>query len=885
MPILSSSAGSTKGPASAPTIGTATAGNGSASVTFTAPSFSKLPITSYTVTASPGGATGTGASSPITVSGLSNGTAYTFTVTDANLCKSLGSGLINDVAGPVVSILSSTNVSCFGGSNGAATTTITSVLAYSVSWSGNPATTQNVTNFTAGLENITVVNSAGCIGTASVMITQPTALTTAISSFTNVTCFGLTNGGATMLANGGTLGYTYLWSPSGQTSSIMANVGANTYTCLVTDANGCTSSQAVTITEPTALVMTASSFSNISCFGGSNGSISTTVNGGTPGYTYSWTPTQPNSGVLGGLPAGSYALTVTDTKTCSITANFTILQPSALTSTYTSLPSTCGIANGSATISVGGGTPGYTINWNTAPPQVGTIATSMAPGSWLGVITDSKGCTLTQSVSVSSAASPTITGFVTGQPKCFGMSNGSITVNYAGGTSPYTVSWSAPISVVAPGLTALSHSVSGVTAGAYTATVTDSYGCMHSMPVNVFQPSLLVNTVGTNTTICYGQSAQIYAQGVNGTAPYTYTWTPAIFVGAGPHTVSPLAGTSYSAYVTDANGCTTSPQIITINVTPQLLIAASSYTRCDGDAELLGPSITSPGKGGPYTYNWNTGPTTSSISVIASYPTSPNYYTVTVSDGCSIPASAVFTLNVNPLPVISFSSNVLSGCAPLAVTLTGNASGTNNVFYWGNPINDFGNPKLTILSDSGKYTITLVVTNSLTGCKATQTIHFINTSQGATGYNWNFGDAGAFGSTNTSVLTNPNHTYSYVGSFGVFLVATSSKGCKDTAQLVVEITPDFALYIPNTFTPDGNGVNDFFLPMGVGIDEENYRMEIFDRWGEQVFTSNNFRKGWDGSIKGNKIGEQAVYIYKITVYDLQGNKHPFVGHITLLKAN
>ena len=841
--------------------------------------------------------------------------AYTFTVTDANLCKSIGSGLINDVAGPVVSILSSTNVSCFGGSNGAATTTITSVLAYSVSWSGNPATTQNVTNFTAGLENITVVNSAGCIGTASVMITQPTALTTAISSFTNVTCFGLTNGGATMLANGGTLGYTYLWSPSGQTSSIMANVGANTYTCLVTDANGCTSSQAVTITEPTALVMTASSFSNISCFGGSNGSISTTVNGGTPGYTYSWTPTQPNSGVLGGLPAGSYALTVTDTKTCSITANFTILQPSALTSTYTSLPSTCGIANGSATISVGGGTPGYTINWNTAPPQVGTIATSMAPGSWLGVITDSKGCTLTQSVSVSSAASPTITGFVTGQPKCFGMSNGSITVNYAGGTSPYTVSWSAPISVVAPGLTALSHSVSGVTAGAYAATVTDSYGCMHSMPVNVFQPSLLVNTVGTNTTICYGQSAQIYAQGVNGTAPYTYTWTPAIFVGAGPHTVSPLAGTSYSAYVTDANGCTTSPQIITINVTPQLLIAASSYTRCDGDAELLGPSITSPGKGGPYTYNWNTGPTTSSISVIASYPTSPNYYTVTVSDGCSIPASAIFTLNVNPLPVISFSSNVLSGCAPLAVTLTGNASGTNNVFQWsvGNNTNTYGNPKSVVFADSGKYTITLVVTNSLTGCKATQTkvdyievypqpiasfiadpqstsilnptIHFINTSQGATGYNWNFGDAGAFGSTNTSVLTNPNHTYSYVGSFGVFLVATSSKGCKDTAQLIVDIVADFALYIPNTFTPDGNGVNDFFLPMGVGIDEENYRMEIFDRWGEQVFTSNNFRKGWDGSIKGNKIGEQAVYVYKITVYDLQGNKHPFVGHITLLKAN
>jgi gliding motility-associated-like protein len=161
----------------------------------------------------------------------------------------------------------------------------------------------------------------------------------------------------------------------------------------------------------------------------------------------------------------------------------------------------------------------------------------------------------------------------------------------------------------------------------------------------------------------------------------------------------------------------------------------------------------------------------------------------------------------------------------------------------------------------------------------------LNTTQGATSYNWNFGDASALGSTNTSVLTNPNHTYSIVGSYGVFLVATSNKGCKDTAQLVVEVTPDFVLYIPNTFTPDGNGLNDFFLPMGVGIDENNYRMEVYDRWGERVFTSNNFSKGWDGSIKGNKIGEQAVYVYKIIVYDLQGNKHPFVGHITLLNNN
>ena len=842
--------------------------------------------------------------------------AYTFTVTDANLCKSVGSGLINDNTGPVVAILGFTNVSCFGGNDGAATTTISGGAApYTIWWSGNPAITQNVSNFTAGLENITVVDNNGCIGTASVSITQPTALVTAIGSFTDVTCFGLTNGGATMLANGGTLGYNYLWTPSGQTSAMMVNVGANTYTCLVTDAKNCTSSKVVTINQPAQLIIGPTTFSNISCFGGSNGLITTSPSGGTPGYTYSWTPTQPNSGVIGGLAAGPYALTITDTKLCSINANFTILQPSALTSTYSSLPAKCGIANGSATISVGGGTPGYTINWNTAPAQVGTIATSMAPGSWLGVITDSQGCSLTQTVIVANALPPTITSFVTAQPKCFGMANGSITVNYTGGTSPYTVSWSNPISVVAPGLVVLSHSVTGVTSGAYTATVTDSYGCMHAMPVNLTQPSLLTMSVNRDTTICYGQSVQIWAQGLPGTAPYTYSWTPASIVGSGPHTVNPLTPTPYSVFVTDANGCTTSPKIITVNVTPQLLIATTSNTLCHGDNIVLGPSITSPGKGGPYTYLWNTSETTPTKVAVGNYSATTNNYTVTVSDGCSLPATGVFTLVVNPIPVISFVSDKLNGCAPLAITLTGTSNGIGDNFQWsaGNNLNFSGNPKSVTLADSGKYTITLVVTSTLTGCKATliknnyievypmpiasfysdpstttilsPTFNFTNTSQGAVGYNWNFGDPMAIGGTNTSILINPSHSYANAGIYTVYLEVTSIKGCKDNTSLQVEVTPDFALYVPNTFTPDGNGLNDVFLPMGVGIDEDNYRMDIFDRWGEQIFTSNSFRKGWDGSVKGNKIGQNGVYVYKITVYDMKGNKHPYVGHVTLLNNN
>jgi gliding motility-associated-like protein len=841
--------------------------------------------------------------------------AYTFTVTDANLCTKAASGLINDIAGPSVAVTSTTAIKCFGQSNGAATTTITGgVTPYNINWSGNSTTVQNVTNFNAGLHNITVTDAAGCVGTASVNITQPPALTSAIGSFSNVTCAGFTNGQATMLVNGGTPNYSYSWIPSAQTSSVMINVGANTYTCIVTDVNLCSTSQVVTISQPAPLVMISSSFTNVSCFGGSNGQIITNVSGGTPGLTYSWSPTQTNSGVVGGLIQGPYSLVVTDVNNCSISANFTIVEPSVLTATATSLPAKCGIANGSATTTAGGGNGGYSYTWNTATPQSGSVATNMSPGNWNCSVIDSKGCSLTQTVNVANAPSPVISGFTTTQPLCFGQLNGSIVINYTSGTPSYSVAWSNAISPVQT-TSGLSQTVTGVGSGVYTATVTDSYGCNTSGFATVNPAQFLGINSSAVQTICYGQSAQIYAAGFGGvtSSPYTYTWTPAMGSSGGPLTVSPTVNSFYTVTMSDVNGCTTSPVIITVNVTPSLSVTGYAITKCDGELVTLSPIFTSPGNGGvpQYNYSWSNGATTNSITVNASYITTPNMYTVTVSD-CTIPsASGMFTVNANPLPIISFTSNILQGCAPLTVTLTGTSTGANDVFTWeelGTP----GNPKVVTFSESGLHTVILSVTNPLTGCSARETktdyinvypiptaefyavpavasilfpyISFTNTSVGAVSYIWDFGDVAALNGTNNSTFVNTNHSYLYTGNYNVTLLVTSIYGCTDLVTHPIEITPDFALYIPNCFTPDANGKNDMFQPLGVGIDEDNYRMDIFDRWGENIFTSNNFRKGWDGTVKGStKTAPQGVYIYKLQVFDLQGGKHPFVGHVTVLR--
>lgn len=848
--------------------------------------------------------------------------AYTYTVTDANGCTAVAIGNINDIAGPIVSITASTPVKCFGGSDGTATATITGgVSPYTISWTGSqtsPNTTTNPVNFGAGAHAINVSDAAGCIGTASVNITEPTQLVSAIGSFTNVTCNGLSNGGATILVNGGTTPYTYTWTPGVQTSSVLINVTANTYTGQVSDANGCLTSQQVTISEPSAIVMAASGFTNVTCFGANNGQISTTVQGGSPGYTYVWTPVvTPTGGFISGLAPGGYSLQVTDANGCSINANYTITEPSVLTSTYTSLPATCGLTNGSATLTLGGGTPNYSVVWNIPGTPTGISASNLSPGTWTANVTDSKGCTVSQAITIANPPVPVISGFVTNQPTCFGLANGDITINYTSGLAPYTIAWSNPISQTLT-TSAFTSSVSGVSAGAYTATLTDSYGCSTSQPVAVSQPNILVLIPSPDVTICFGQSTQLNAAGSGGTPAYTYSWTPNTLVGGGPHTVNPTTTSSYIVSLVDANGCSRPPQIITVNVTAPLTALGTATTLCHGGSTVLTPNITGVGNGGPYTYNWTPASgNVNSVTVSGNAPLTAvtNTYAVAISDGCSVPnATAIFTVNVNPLPVVSFTTSALNGCAPLTLTLTGTSDGASDVFTWGDIANGQGNPKVVTIPDSGLYSVSVFVTNPVTGCRKDTTridyievfpqpiasfyavpplatilnpnFDFVNTSQGATSYYWDFGDPVALNGTNNSTAVNPSHGYSYVGEYKVNLVATSSKGCVDIAYILVEIAPDFALYIPNAFTPDGNNVNDIFQPMGVGIDEENYRMDIFDRWGENIFTSNNFRKGWDGSVKGSsKSAPQGVYTYKLMVKDTQGNKHPYVGHVTVIREN
>ena len=212
------------------------------------------------------------------------------------------------------------------------------------------------------------------------------------------------------------------------------------------------------------------------------------------------------------------------------------------------------------------------------------------------------------------------------------------------------------------------------------------------------------------------------------------------------------------------------------------------------------------------------------------------------------------------------------------------------------PIHDY--------TSSGTYIVTVIVT-SIDGCvnsaNTTNTIVvnpgtvalfnadaqdgtiispvyiFNNTSVNAATHYWTFGD----GTNSTAV--NPQHTYGNEGTFTVTLYTTTTAGCKDSVSTRVEIKPEFTIYIPNAFTPDGNGTNDYFSAKGADINE--FKMMIFDRWGELIFQTNDIGKGWDGRANnGSGIAENGVYVYKISVRDFEERYHDYTGHVTLLAS-
>jgi hypothetical protein len=343
-----------------------------------------------------------------TVTGLCAGT-YTCTVSDAVGCSAIRTFIVTQ---PSVLTGSTSNipVSCFGMSNGTAWVTASGGNGgYSYAWSPSGQTGQTASSLSAGCYTCTIIDVLGCTATATTCVTQPPLLVAQSCSPTNISCYGGNNGCAYMCISGGTPTYTYSWSPSVGIGATACNLTAGAYSCYVTDSRGCTTSTVFTITQPSQVTAIAQTLNNVSCFNGNNGSARVTPNGGTPNYSYLWSPAGGTGQTCSSVSAGTYTVTVIDSYGCTTTSTATITQPPLLTmnasSTNASCPTCCngiGIANG------GGGVLPYTYIWS--PSSVTTPSFSnMCAGNYTCFITDAIGCTTCSAVTINfNCAAPTV---------------------------------------------------------------------------------------------------------------------------------------------------------------------------------------------------------------------------------------------------------------------------------------------------------------------------------------------------------------------------------------------------------------------------------------------------------------------------------------------
>ncbi|MEO1260515.1 MAG: T9SS type A sorting domain-containing protein [Bacteroidota bacterium] len=476
-----------------------------------------------------------------TIEDLAAGT-YSVTVTDSNGCTVYASGMVNnfDCSSFSASAIT-TDVTCFGFSDGTATVTPAGgMMPYGYAWSDGQ-TTQTALNLAAGSYMVTVLEGNGCMEVLTVTISGPDSIVVSATSVTPVSCNGGEDGEIIVTAAGGSGSFGYLWSNGGMGDTLQ-NLVADDYTVTVIDSEGCSSTLTVSVDEPTAVNVSGVSVTNVSCHGDSTGAVTVAASGGTPNYTYAWSdggtgPSRTN------LPANNYTVTATDANSCTGTLQVSITQPSAIVPNVTSTDeSFFGANDGTASAMPTGGVGGYIYEWNTG--QTTAMISDLPPGTYCVTISDLNSCIVEECTTVNSFACSGVTGTASGSSvSCFGGNDGTATVTVSFMEPPLTFLWSNDSTTM---------DINDLAPGSYSVTVTDFFGCTVTDTYEVTEPdAIAVASTITNASCDDSSDGSIFATVSGGTPPYTVEWSTGDM---GPELDSLPAG-NYSISIVDANDC------------------------------------------------------------------------------------------------------------------------------------------------------------------------------------------------------------------------------------------------------------------------------------------------------------------------------------------
>lgn len=524
--------------------------------------------------------------------------------------------------------------------------------------------------------------------------------------------------------------------------------------------------------------------------------------------------------------------------------------------------------NGSAIANVVSGAGPYTYSWS---PSGGnsSVASALAAGVYTVYVTGSNGCIGNSTVNI--VAGVTVAGALTIQ-NAICNTTGSAQLALIGGTAPYTYTW-----LPTGGNAAFSNAL---TVGNYTVKATSAEGCMFTKTLTISGVPLGV-TVSAQDVKCFGGNDGMAQAIINtGIAPYTYTWMPG---GSNSSLISSLVAGTYSLTAMDANGCASSstlqigqPTQLTASITTH---SASCITASNGEAQA-----TVSGGTAPYQYAWQGGGNTPSVTGLA-----VGNYSCLLSD--SHACSVLKTLTISAAPLLQLSVNNGSVCKGNSYTLIANGA----VNYTWSPGNNYMTNYVVTPSIATVYSVT---GEDAAGCQSsTIAVVMVDTlptvfagndtvvnmdeplvliGNGSDQFGWLAFDRSELSCNFCPVtIENPQKETCYI------LEGLNANNCKNRDTMCVEVIHDWNIYVPNSFSPNNDGLNDVFIPVGYGLDE--IEINIYDRWGTLVFKTKELKEGWNGFNK-NKLCKEDTYVYKIYFSAMNSTRsYERIGRLTLIK--
>lgn len=793
----------------------------------------------YTFTWSPTG-NGTATSTPTQASLRGARPAkFAFTAIEASGCKITDS---IEVTGPPPLVLDTVelkNPTCLSPNNGSIQVFArggTGGPNYSYRWLNNPSlNAPQQTGLDSGFYRVTVIDRNGCRDSLSFNLQLP-----APPTITGITVQQPRCGDDGCLKVNAPTGKTYEWFLLGGglvgTTAEVCSLPGDTFFVVVRDSLSCVSRDTADMTPVTPMTIFETTMSDPTCPGSKNGGIRVAVQGGTPNpsYIYNWSSTPPQTqDSLSGVGAGTYIVSVRDSKDCLLTDTFELKDPPGVNVQYTGLtPATCSDScNAKATIQVQYATtpptPGsFRFKW--ADDGIDSVRTNLCAGIQAVTITDSKGCVYQDSVSINSPT-PVDTATLDSTPvSCFGGNDGTATAVGTGSNgAPFTYEWS---NANATGV------ATSLVPGTYTVTIKDRLGCAGVFQVDVAQPDSITvsqNLAATKPISCFGLKDGALGVLVSGgnVGTLTYNWLAGGTTPSGTKATQDMLGAgSYDVVVTDVKGCTGVLRNLTLNDPPAVQGRYDTIApiRCNGEETLLSIESISGGSGGPYRFSVDNGVP---LEANATISVGGGDHTVTYFDnrGCSFSE----TLNIPEPPAVTVQFN------PDEVEVE--------------------------LGDEYQLVPILNIVPAKFNWTPIETLKFK-------------GDT-----LNDVVYTFKSQVYK--------LTVFDANGCSGTGEIVVNIDANRNIYVPNAFIPGNDeGTNDYFnVSIGKGVEKINY-FRVYDRWGTLLYNQDEFvpdpdyqpSTGWDGRYNGQYV-QPGVYIYILEAQFLDGRVLLYRGDVTVIR--